>query len=136
MIAFLYGFFFIKESQTELEPQNKSKKSFLADFFDPSNAIETFKIFTRKDLKLQVSILLIVVMVVVGPMHGEQAVLYLYTRLKFNWNHIDYSVYSTYATLMTMGGKKIVELKLKFFFKFFKFLIFLKKLIFDFNFVN
>lgn len=102
-MAFLYGLFLIDEPQPHSTIQ--PKRSFLVDFFDPSNAIQTFKITTKKGLKLQISMLLLVVIVVVGPMHGEQAVLYLYTRYKFGWGQMDFSFYSTYSALMSMGGE-------------------------------
>lgn len=103
LIAFLYALFFIKESPSQVT--TTSNRSFLADFFDPSNAIETFQVLTKSTKKLKILILLLVVVVVVGPMHGEQAVLYLFTRIKFNWNYIDFSIFSTYSTLMSMGGE-------------------------------
>lgn len=103
LVAFLYALFFINESPSQVT--STSDRSFLADFFDPSNAIETLKVLTKSTKKLKIVILLMVVVVVVGPSHGEQAVLYLFTRIKFNWNSIDFSIFSTYSTLMTMGGE-------------------------------
>ncbi|KAL7014919.1 hypothetical protein ACKWTF_016195 [Chironomus riparius] len=130
LIAFFYALFWIKESSksqktvlnksesskgtqnidkatpsSSIPPQNQtSNKNFILDFFDPTNPIETFKIVFIRGQRLKISILLFVVILVVGPMHGEQAVMYLYTRLKFNWNEIDYSVYFTFSTLITMCG--------------------------------
>lgn len=101
-IAFTYGLFFIEESPARVT--KKSQKSFLLDFFDPSNAIETFKIIAKSGKRLQIGILLIVVILVVGPSHGEAAVFYLFTRFKFQWNEIDFSIYSTYSTILTMSG--------------------------------
>jgi len=129
LIAFLYALFWIKESTDSkknqlaspklpqnihkqapapsilLENQTTSKKNFILDFFDPTNPIQTFKIVFVRGQRIKTSILLFVVILVVGPMHGEQAVMYLYTRLKFNWNEIDYSVYYTFSTLITMCGE-------------------------------
>ncbi|XP_070493999.1 lysosomal proton-coupled steroid conjugate and bile acid symporter SLC46A3-like [Chironomus tepperi] len=117
LIAFIYALFWIKESSeskkissSPLEsPQiipnpTKTKKNFILDFFDPTNPIETFKIVFVRGQRLKISTLLFVVILVVGPMHGEQAVMYLYTRLKFNWNEVDYSFYYTFQTLITMCG--------------------------------
>ena len=132
LIAFFYALFWIKESSKSQKnfsnqseslkiPQNipkpiesistfqqnqaAPKKNFILDFFDPTNPIETFKIVFIRGQRLKISILLFVVILVVGPMHGEQAVMYLYTRLKFNWNEVDYSVYFTFSTLITMCGE-------------------------------
>jgi hypothetical protein len=104
LIAFLYALFFIKESPAPSKIPENTKVNFFADFFDPTNAIETFRIGFKRGRRLKIAVLLIVVVVVVGPMHGEQSVMYLYTRLRFNWNEVDYSIYQTFATLVTMSG--------------------------------
>lgn len=49
--------------------------------------------------------ILIVVMVVIGPMHGEMSVIYLFTRYKFNWSEVEFSFFSTYAMLTSLIGK-------------------------------
>ena len=145
LIAFLYALFWIKESSESkkilsnqllslklphntqkqapvssilTENQTKSKKNFILDFFDLTNPIQTFKIVFVRGHRLKISILLFVVILVVGPMHGELAVMYLYTRLKFNWNEIDYSVYYTFSTLITMCGKYNFNIFMKNFGKF------------------
>lgn len=49
-------------------------KSILADFFDKEHVYETFRVAFKKgenQRRLRVSMLLIVVMVVIGPMHGK-----------------------------------------------------------------
>lgn len=132
LIAFLYTLFWIKESKNKCKntPQNPQKsitttptlpqaqplpkKNFILDFFDPTNPIQTFKIVFVHGQRLKISILLLVVIIVVGPMHGEQAVMYLYTRLKFNWNEVDYSFYFTFSTLITMCGECELLVKTQF----------------------
>lgn len=51
-----------------------AEKSLLADFFDKEHVVETFRVAFKKgenQRRLRVSMLIIVVMVVIGPMHGE-----------------------------------------------------------------
>lgn len=37
---------------------------------------------------------------------GESSVFYLFTRYRFNWSEIEYSMYSTYAEIINTTGKK------------------------------
>lgn len=106
LIAFLYGLFFVKETPII----QKEKKNFLVDFFNPANAIETIKVLTNSKKKKKIIMLLFVVIVVIGPMHGEQAVMYLFTRLKFDWNAVDYGLFGTYSTIMNMIGENFLIL--------------------------
>lgn len=76
LFAFLYGFFFIKEVN---EMNNKkdvkvNDKSFLADFFDRQHVAETFRVAFKQgknQRRLKVILLMCVVMVVIGPLHGN-----------------------------------------------------------------
>jgi len=36
---------------------------------------------------------------------GEMAVLYLFTRYRFNWNEVDFSIFSTYSMVTNLFGK-------------------------------
>lgn len=110
MVAIIYGFFFVKEPQITISEKDRlkaSEKSILADFFDREHVVNTFKVAFKKgenQRRLRVSMLLIVVMVVIGPMHGEMSVIYLFTRYKFNWSEVEFSFFSTYAMLTSLVG--------------------------------
>lgn len=86
MIALIYGIFFVEEPKRKIDEKLKLKaaeKSLLADFFDKEHVIETFRVAFKKgenQRRLRVSMLIIVVMVVIGPMHGECSRLPLSTR--------------------------------------------------------
>lgn len=43
-------------------------------------------------------------MLLIGPIHGEIAVTYLFTRYKFNWSEVEYSIFSTYSMALQMIG--------------------------------
>jgi MFS transporter, PCFT/HCP family, solute carrier family 46, member 3 len=111
IVALIYGFFFVEEPRKILDEKQKLKtqeRSLLADFFDKEHVIETFKVAFKKgenQRRLRVSMLLIVVMVVIGPLHGEYAVIYLFTRFKFNWSEVEFSFFSTYAMLTSLVGE-------------------------------
>lgn len=110
ILALIYGFFFVKEPQITINEKDRLKakeKSILADFFDKEHVVNTFKVAFKKgenQRRLRVSMLLIVVMVVIGPMHGEMSVIYLFTRYKFNWSEVEFSFFSTYAMLTSLVG--------------------------------
>jgi len=36
---------------------------------------------------------------------GEMAVMYLFTRYRFNWNEVDFSIFSTYSMVTNLFGK-------------------------------
>lgn len=128
--AFLYAFFCIKEvsayKSNQISPNTnestsksvvKSKKNICADFFDPTNAIDTFKVGFKRGRRARILIFLIAVLVIVGPMHGEQAVIYLFTRFKFNWNEVDYSLFGTFSTVVTGTGEHLCLQNIKFLFR-------------------
>lgn len=112
-IALIYGQITIKE--TGISNQNKSieetasapKKNFFFDFFDPSHIKETLRVAFKDDVrnrKKRICTIMILVMVIIGPLHGEMTVMYLFVRYKFTWDEIDYSFFSTFAFVVHMCG--------------------------------
>lgn len=77
VIALFYGYFYVEEPNLKIDEKQRLKsaeKSLLADFFDKEHVLETFRVAFKKgenQRRLRVSMLLIVVMVVIGPMHGN-----------------------------------------------------------------
>lgn len=115
LFAFLYGLICVPEpavlkKQKELNDLKSSNKSMLADFFDRKHVVETFEVAFKRGAnqrRLRVIMLMIVVMVVIGPMHGEMSVVYLFTRYQFNWSEVEFSFFSTYGMLTGLVGKLI-----------------------------
>lgn len=111
VVALIYGLYYVDEPPIKINEKERLKsaeKSFLADFFDREHVYQTFRVAFKKgenQRRLRVSMLLIVVMVVIGPMHGEMSVIYLFTRFKFNWSEVEFSFFSTYAMLTSLVGK-------------------------------
>ncbi|XP_058463536.1 lysosomal proton-coupled steroid conjugate and bile acid symporter SLC46A3-like [Malaya genurostris] len=110
LVAFFYGVFFLKEvnvSVNEKERLKAKEKSALADFFDKEHVQQTFRVAFKKgerQRRLRVIMLMIVVMVVIGPLHGEMSVIYLFTRYRFNWSEVEFSFFSTYGMLTGLIG--------------------------------
>lgn len=108
-MAFLYGLFIVKEPivKTPEELAKITKKNIIADFFDTEHVSATFKVAFKKGAnqrRLRVIMLMIVVMVVIGPLHGEMSVIYLFTRYQFNWSEVEFSFFSTYAMITGLIG--------------------------------
>ncbi|KAI5723435.1 hypothetical protein M8J76_005934 [Diaphorina citri] len=84
---------------------------FLADFFNCENIKGTFRsLFNDSQFgntpnrNVTIILMMISVIVIFGPISGEFAIIYLYTRFRFNWNEIDYSIFSTVNTFTHLFG--------------------------------
>lgn len=109
LVAFFYGVFFLKEVDIvdEKERLKAKEKNMVADFFDKEHVQETFRVAFKKgerQRRLRVIMLMIVVMVVIGPLHGEMSVIYLFTRYRFNWSEVEFSFFSMYGMLTGLIG--------------------------------
>ncbi|CAH2107663.1 unnamed protein product [Euphydryas editha] len=108
LFSLVYGYFYLEDPKRK---QIKNKQTgccgFLREFFDVALVIETFKVAFKKgtgNRRLRVCLLLIVVCVVFGPLQGEFTILYLFTRFRFNWDEVKYSVWSTYSIVTNLMG--------------------------------
>ncbi|XP_061704889.1 probable peptidoglycan muropeptide transporter SLC46 isoform X1 [Cydia pomonella] len=109
ILSFMYGFFRIKEVKkpdVNVKPP-KNCCEWLHTFFDMSLVKETLLVAFRRgpnNRRLRVIMLVVVLCVVIGPIYGEMSVMYLFTRYRFNWNEVDFSVFSTYAMCTSLVG--------------------------------
>ncbi|KAL1513551.1 hypothetical protein ABEB36_002950 [Hypothenemus hampei] len=119
LISLTYGCFSIHDST-----ENKDKiesKGFCSDFFQTSHIKDTFKTAFRssnkRGRKRRVIGTMILFVLVVGPYYGEINVVYFFTRLRFGWNSIKYSFFTTFqfvaSTLGTMFSLWMFSNKLK-----------------------
>ncbi|XP_076247991.1 putative peptidoglycan muropeptide transporter SLC46 isoform X2 [Calliopsis andreniformis] len=117
VLCFVYGLIVIKEplrphlKQTEKTTQKKvSLCKSMSDFFAFKHIEETFRVAFKKDRnnrRKRVIVLMIIVMVVIGPLYGEMAVMYLYMRYRYHWNEIMYSMFTTFAMVTNLIGTAI-----------------------------
>lgn len=95
LVAFIYGVFLVKEPKPKKISEKDDllpKKSLLADFFDREHVSNTIKVAFKNgpnQRRMRVIMLMVVVMVVIGPLHGKKktyhfisTVLNLYTNTK------------------------------------------------------
>ncbi|CAH2075032.1 unnamed protein product, partial [Iphiclides podalirius] len=108
LFSLIYGYFYLEDSKKKTtESKHKGCVSFIFEFFDFKLVMETFKVAFRKgsdNRRLRVCLLLIVVCVVFGPSQGEFSVLYLFTRYRFNWDEVQYSMWMTYCIVTNLIG--------------------------------
>lgn len=72
--ALLYGLFVLKEVPPKEKIDQVTTKSFLADFFDFGHIKETFLVAFKarvKNRRMKILALMAVVIIVVGPQHGN-----------------------------------------------------------------
>ncbi|KAJ8732266.1 hypothetical protein PYW08_014996 [Mythimna loreyi] len=107
----IYGYTYLKEprqrAEKKIEIKKHEKKCFLREFFDVSLVSDTFMVAFRKgpgNRRLLICLLLIVMCVIYGPMSGEGTIMYLFTRYKFHWDDVQYSMWSTYVIVTNMAG--------------------------------
>ncbi|XP_075230658.1 putative peptidoglycan muropeptide transporter SLC46 isoform X2 [Lycorma delicatula] len=100
----------MKRKTADEETNNKHRcflSRFVRDFFDFQHIIEIFNVAFRSgsaSRRKRVFSLILVVAFIFGPKRGEMTVLYLFTRYRFNWNEVDYSVFSTYSMVTNLIG--------------------------------
>jgi MFS transporter, PCFT/HCP family, solute carrier family 46, member 3 len=69
--------------------------------------VNTFKVAFKEGengRRSKVIMILMIAMLLIGPIHGEIAVSYLFTRFKFNWSEIEFSIFSTYSMALQLMG--------------------------------
>ncbi|ETN65245.1 MFS transporter, PCFT/HCP family, solute carrier family 46 (folate transporter), member 1/3 [Anopheles darlingi] len=77
LVAFFYGAFLVPEVNILNEKERlraSEKRNLLTDFFDREHVMETFRVafkIGQRQRRLRVIMLMIVVMVVIGPLHGK-----------------------------------------------------------------
>ncbi|XP_072950037.1 lysosomal proton-coupled steroid conjugate and bile acid symporter SLC46A3-like [Epargyreus clarus] len=108
ILSFFYGFLRIHEhKKVSIEKKPQGCCEWLRDFFDTRYVKETLMVAFKpgpNNRRLRVIMLVVVLCVVIGPIYGEMSVMYLFTRYRFNWNEVDFSMFSTYAMCTSLVG--------------------------------
>ncbi|CAH2085411.1 unnamed protein product [Euphydryas editha] len=109
VLSFFYGYNRIKEVKRSDICVKKTSNccEWLRDFFDMRYVKDTLMVAFKRgpnNRRLRVIMLVVVLCVVIGPIYGELSVMYLFTRYRFNWNEVDFSMFSTYAMCTSLVG--------------------------------
>ncbi|CAH0388966.1 unnamed protein product [Bemisia tabaci] len=100
----------VKESLPPKKSERVSCCAFLRDFFDFKHFCSALQVTFKsgdKDRKTKIVLLMIAIVVIMGPLHGEMHVSYLFARYRFNWDELDYSIFSTFSMITSLVGTSI-----------------------------
>lgn len=102
-IGFIHTFFRIHDVRTDESTCD------IISFFHPKNIIGTLSILVKGNrLKIiQIWLVIWAQIVIVGPVYGEGALVYLYTLLRYSMDLVEFSLYSTYSVIMGLIGTLI-----------------------------
>ncbi|XP_063621785.1 proton-coupled folate transporter-like [Cydia splendana] len=110
LFSLIYGYYYLEEvkkpfNQQKMEP--KGCMGHVTAFFDVRSVTETLRVVSKSgpgNRRLRVCFLLIVFCVVCGPITGEYTIMYLFTRYRFNWDEMQFSIWSTYSVVTHLLG--------------------------------
>ncbi|XP_045459996.1 proton-coupled folate transporter-like [Harmonia axyridis] len=105
LITLFYCLLIVKDNH--IQNAEEKPRGFLTDFFHIEHVKSTFQMCFKtgpKNRKKKMIIIMILCMLIQGQFHGEYAVLYLFTRIKFKWDEVDYSYYNgVHFCIQTLG---------------------------------
>ncbi|XP_050342626.1 proton-coupled folate transporter-like [Nymphalis io] len=110
LISLIYGYIRLKDPiipQERHREQPVGCRGWVCSFFDARHVRETLTVAFRsgpRRRRLRVSLLIVVVCVIFGPLHGEMNVLYLFMRYRFNWDEVQFSMFCTYSIITNLVG--------------------------------
>ncbi|XP_031352581.1 uncharacterized protein LOC116180821 isoform X2 [Photinus pyralis] len=105
-LAGLYAYYKVKE-EAPIEKKTRTKYELMKDIVNIKKTLSTFHFLIQPNRGIQrkqIFVIVLLAIFVLGPFAGEGALLYLYTRLKFNWNEIDCSIYFGYTSVAHLTG--------------------------------
>ncbi|KAL3289021.1 hypothetical protein HHI36_003464 [Cryptolaemus montrouzieri] len=117
-VAIIYGTLKIKEKK--IKEEEEKKIGFLKDLFALEYVKNTFKTCFQKKVdgrRMKMIVIMLLCTMVVGSMQGEITVQYMYVRLKFGWNEVDFSIFNFFHFAIQLLGNIIA---LSFFSKYMK----------------
>ncbi|VVC34723.1 Hypothetical protein CINCED_3A013511 [Cinara cedri] len=117
-IALILGFIsvwmahiFIHDTKRiKFESEKEKEKSYwtrIKFFFNLKHLVEAFRVTFKKEKnnrRMKVIALTVLITGIMGPLQGDKGVAYLFTRVKFNWNEVQYSVYQTTSMCINLAG--------------------------------
>ncbi|XP_035458912.2 proton-coupled folate transporter-like [Spodoptera frugiperda] len=110
LTSLIYGYIRLKDPIISSDRQREQPvgcKAWVCSFFDARHVRETLTVAFRtgpRRRRLRVSLLIVVVCVIFGPLHGEMNVLYLFMRYRFNWDEVQFSMFCTYSIITNLVG--------------------------------
>ncbi|XP_050443837.1 solute carrier family 46 member 3-like [Adelges cooleyi] len=113
IISIYFAYTFVEDKNPVINSkENKGTYwSRIKFFFDLKHIIEAFRVSFKKEKnhrRLKVIVLTILITTIMGPLQGEKGVSYLFTRIKFNWTEMEFSIFSTFSMVINLIGTSLV----------------------------
>ncbi|XP_050525543.1 uncharacterized protein LOC126896640 isoform X2 [Daktulosphaira vitifoliae] len=112
IISILLAFILVQDKNLAVvTDSSNSFWSHIKTFFNLKHVIKAFRVSFKKSKnhrRLKVIALIILITTIMGPQQGEKGVLYLFTRVKFNWNEMQFSIFSTFSVVINLIGTCLV----------------------------
>lgn len=108
LTGFIYCVFYIKEPRSA--PADLPKKNICFDIFDPRHVVDTVVVVFKKrsgSERARIILLMLTFIVILGPGFGESSLVFHYTRAKFQWGPVHYSLYQTYDLVIHLIGTTV-----------------------------
>ncbi|XP_072397415.1 probable peptidoglycan muropeptide transporter SLC46 [Diabrotica undecimpunctata] len=109
--VYFYGLFFIKDiweyKRDNGEVLEKPSKDFLNDFFDIKHVYQTLQVAFKKRedrRRRRIFLTLLLTLLSLGPLRGEANLIYYFSKLKFGWSPVDFSLFITFQFAVYVSG--------------------------------
>lgn len=102
----LYVYYGVTEEKP-IEKEFHTTYELIKDIVNVKKTLDTFKFLVRPNRATQLKQIIAIVILailVLGPFIGEGTLIYLYTRLKFNWNEMECSAFFTFSSVAHLIG--------------------------------
>ncbi|KAK9497833.1 hypothetical protein O3M35_003749 [Rhynocoris fuscipes] len=101
-----YGIIRLKEAK----PATILSAAFIKELFSITHLSDTFKVAFKSrqgNLRLRILLVMCLSITLFGPIYGEMAVGYLFTIYRFQWDEVNFSLYSTYGIIINLIGTSL-----------------------------
>uniref|UniRef100_A0A1Y1K5E0 Major facilitator superfamily (MFS) profile domain-containing protein n=1 Tax=Photinus pyralis TaxID=7054 RepID=A0A1Y1K5E0_PHOPY len=98
---------FMLPSCTKDQKRSLNKCELIVDVVNVKKTVGSFSFIATEGSGIQrrqLYAILFLEFIIVGPFVGQASVMYLYTRLRFNWDAMDYSVFGAYSAVCHLIG--------------------------------
>ncbi|XP_049876745.1 proton-coupled folate transporter-like [Pectinophora gossypiella] len=110
LMGFVYIVIRLKEKTKKTVDSEKEKVQTLLSMFSVKDLTATVNVAFKArqgSRRIQIMLILFAYMLIVGPVLGEAQMTYWFTRYKFKFTEVDYSLFLTYSVLVGIVGSFI-----------------------------
>lgn len=89
------------------QKKSLNKCELLVDVVNVKKTVGNFSFIVKEGSSIQrrqIYAIILLEFIIIGPYAGQASIMYLYTRLRFNWDAVDYSVFSAFSSVAHLLG--------------------------------